>query len=468
MTSNNPLRRDFWLGSVDSRPFALFRIGLGLAILHDLFDYTRDFRAFLTDDGMLPRSVQREWTAWSVFDLAGSTAGVGVLFAIGVVAVACYTLGYRTRIATVVAWFWMVSLHNRNYYVTDGGDTFAGIMLFWSCFADLGATWSLDARRRGARAMIPAMPVRLLQAHLAFLYLATARLKLRPAWFRGDAVYHSLQLDGFVRPIGAWVGRSPTLSRFATWGILAMEGSFPFLAFSPVLIGPARAMAVFCGVAIQLGIAITMRVGIFQEAMLASCALFILPEWLDALAGWWQRRTGTGVRRATPVDHPANDTVRTAPLWAAVLALQFALCAWPFIGERRFPVPEFVRRERDFLSIVQPSDLFGATWAIRRWRAPGVLASGRTSDVLAVTAPGTEPRGAGWQFSRWNKFTYKEGERGLPWQTLAPYLCRAFAERVPGDTLREFSVIDDGGPPRHAGEPPPPPQQRVLWTQRCP
>jgi hypothetical protein len=84
--SENPFSLAFWVGSVDPRPLALARIGIGLAVLHDLVDLTRDFRAFLTDDGMLPRGTVHDVFTWSLFDLVGSPVAVGVLYVLGVVA----------------------------------------------------------------------------------------------------------------------------------------------------------------------------------------------------------------------------------------------------------------------------------------------------------------------------------------------------------------------------------------------
>src|SRR5260370_9609447 len=154
-------------------------------------------------------------------------------------------------------------------------------MFFWSMSTDLDGCWSVDASRRGAhRASVPAFGLRRLELQIIALYYATARLKVRRGWLNGVAIYQMLQLDGFVRPFGAWLEGQPNLGALATYVILAMEVAFPFFALSPFIIRPARAVALALGAAIQLGIAAAMRVGIFQEAMLASCALFILPEWL--------------------------------------------------------------------------------------------------------------------------------------------------------------------------------------------
>src|SRR5689334_11559142 len=102
--SENPFHRAFWLGETDPRPLALFRIALGLTVLHDLANYAVDLRAFLTDDGMLPRGVQAEPRAISFFGAVGSTSGVALIFAAGVCTVVAFALGYHTRIATALSW----------------------------------------------------------------------------------------------------------------------------------------------------------------------------------------------------------------------------------------------------------------------------------------------------------------------------------------------------------------------------
>jgi hypothetical protein len=310
-------------------------------------------------------------------------------------------------------------------------------------------------------------PLRLLQLHMVVLYYATARLKYVGAWVHGVAIYQVLQLDGFVRPLGAWIGGHPTLCMVGNYAILAMETAFPICALLPFAIRPARALALFCGVAVQVSIALTVRPGIFQEAMLSACALFVLPEWFDGAQAWLAKN---GVPWAAPWAPGAGDalppsTARLA-LWG-VLAPLFLSSAWIFIGERRLRTPRPLAAMRKLLALEQPADLFGTIYGVPRWRAPGVLTTGEPVDVLAVVAPETEERHAGIRYSRWTKFTFKERDFPLPWATLGPYLCREYAERRPGTAPESFDVIDEGHPPRLPGGPPPVAGLRVLWHQRC-
>jgi hypothetical protein len=463
--SENPFKLAFWLGSIDPRPFAIFRIGLGLSLLHDLVDYTHDLRAFLADDGMLPRSVPRAWWAWSVFNHVGGLPAISVLFALGCLAMLAFTLGWKTRPATVVSWVFLSSLHHRNYFVTDGGDDLARILLFWAMFCDLGAAYSLDARARPTRIRdMPAFVPRLLQLHVGVLYFCAARLKLGQGWLRGEAIYQTLQMDGFVRPFGGWLGRHPDLCALATRGILAMELAFIFFAFAPVWRKQTRAIAIALGLAIQFGILVAMRVGIFTEVMLWVCAMFIQPEWIDGASAWWRAR-----RQRRTDERPRDSFVphRLALPLYALLGLQFVVAVWDQFAGRRFPLPALVQREKVALDIVQPMGLFDVVYAVPKWSAPGSLLDGTPIDVLDAVAPGARARQPGLSFSRWNKFLFKDRDFPFRFAELGDYFCRAYNERASGPPLAAFVLTNDRTPPHDPAGRGRPPEHLVLWRQAC-
>ncbi len=471
--SENPLSWAFWLGSVDPRPLALFRVALGIAVLHDLVDLAFELRAFLTDEGMLPRGAVRGWWTWSVFDLVGSPAAVAIVYAAGAVAVLAFTVGYRTRLATAASWLFLVSILHRNLYVTDGGDKLTAILFFWSIFADTGACWSVDAWLR-ARRSSPSRPAgvfaigpRLLQASVAVLYLMTGRLKYRMGWLHGTAIYQALQLDGFVRPPGAWVGAHPGLCAALTYAVLAMELSFAFFAFSPVRPRVCRAIAIGLNLAVQLGILVTMRMGIFTEVTLATSLLFLQPEWVDRAEAWLAPKAGLAAVRVGPAWRSGSALGRKAAVaFAGALCLQFVTSVWDGFAGRRLPLPEFLSDERLALSLEPAWDLFGTTYELPHWDAPGVVLGGRQVEVLSIAAPGTRPRGPGLRFSRWHKFTMKWRERPFLFAELGRYLCRAYDERT-GERLLSFDLTNDVYDPVVPGQAVPPHAPRLLWRQAC-
>lgn len=468
LSSENPLRADYWFGRVDPRPQALFRITLGLTIIHDLVNYARDLNAFASDEGMLPRSVAGGARIWSLFNLTGNPFALGALFAAGGCIIVAFTLGYRTRLFTALSWVFLTSLHTRNLYVTDGGDDLVRYLVFLSIFADLGGCWSLDvALGRRSQQPVPVLGLRFLQLHIALLYFCAARLKFRKGWLTHNVVFQCLQLTGFVRPPGHFLRSFPELCRASTLMTLACEFAFAFLALSPLRVGPCRALAFAAGVGVQLGILLMMRVGVFTESMLAAMALFVRPKWFD----WATRRLGHSTPAETEGDATATlfwsrelgANARSVTL--AFLAFNFVSLAWGPFAARRLPLPHWAVAERQWLWLDQPFGLFDVVYDIPRWQAAGIDSVGAHVDVLAVAVPDLVPR-VRWRFSRWYKFTFKERERAFHFPELGAYICRAYRENS-GHQLREFTLVEGLTPPTEPGGPEPASRRRERWHQTC-
>jgi hypothetical protein len=467
--TENPLRLAHWLGQVDPRPLAIFRIGCGCILLHDLFDYSRDFRAFLTDDGIVPRSILSDPAAWSIFRVAGEPWAVAALFAITVAAELAFTLGLFTRLATVASWVMLTSLHNRNPYILDGGDVLARILLFFAMFSDLGACWSLDTLWRGrpagpARAIGP----RLMRYHLAALYGVTAWQKfhhgnLHGDWIQGETIYKALQLKGFVRPLGALLGTHPAICAALTRTVIFLEAAFPLLALSPFAVKRARAGAMVANALVQLGILMTLRVGIFTELTLWTGMLYLQPEWLDALERWMKRGREAPLSSAAWANRTLAPASAAQMVLAALLVLQLASADLGWVTHLR--QPRFALIWRHWLGIDQPWDLFGEISSVIEWEAPGRREDGTPVDVLAVAEPGLVAQ-VRVRFSRW--YIFEEPDRHTHFETLGPYLCRAFDEADHGPRLQSFTLVRHSHPPRASQGPEPPVTSETLWVQECP
>ena len=469
--SENPLRAAYWFGKVDPRPLAAFRILFGLTLLHDLVNYTRDLRAFLADDGVLPRGVQVAARQWSVFNLTGNLGVIELIYGLGVLCVLAFALGYRAQVAAFFGWLFLTSLHVRNLYVTDGGDDLARYLLFLSIFAQTDACWSVRAwLSRRVPEGVPAYGLRFLQLHLALLYFVAARLKFRSGWLTHNVIYQCLQLSGFVRPLGRVLLQFPGACRGSTLITLVLEFAFAFLAFSPWQVGPCRALAIFCGAAVQLGILLTMRVGIFTESMLSAMALFLHPAWLDYVA---QRRAARRGSTFTPPVIAKNDALTWSEalrphvhtIAVLYLGFNFITLAWGPFAARRFPLPGWVLAERQWLWLDQPFGLFDVVYPIPRWHGEATTQSGARVDALAVAIPDLVPV-VRWRFSRWYKFTFKGRERPIHFPELAAYICRAYPEQT-GERLREITLTEVLTPPALPDLPQGEPVTHERWHQVC-
>ena len=134
--------------TLDLRSIALFRIGLSLCLLLDLFLRSFDLRAFYTDEGVLSRADWLEIAPklhWSLHAASGDAWFQSILFIATAMFALCLLFGYRTRLMTFLCWAMTVSLLNRNTYISQAGDELLVILLFWAMFLPLHARYSVDA-----------------------------------------------------------------------------------------------------------------------------------------------------------------------------------------------------------------------------------------------------------------------------------------------------------------------------------
>ncbi len=293
----SPFSRAYWFGTIDARLAGIFRIGLGLILFVDCLDLFGSREPFFASTGIFPDFGPMD-QRWSVFQIARSPAAVTAWFAFGAIALLAFTVGLYTRVATVLAWIFLVSLRTQNPWVATGGDYVAQTLVIFSLFTDLGATWSLDAvRRKASRLTAPALGWRLMLVHVAILYFVTARLKVRHGWLiEGDGVYQALVIGGFARPPGAWLAEHPALCQLLTYGTLIFEFGFPLLAFFPWKAAWARLGAIGFNLALQIGILFTMKVGMFTPLMI----WISLAENCSAVAST-RRTSGSGCAPGSPV-----------------------------------------------------------------------------------------------------------------------------------------------------------------------
>jgi hypothetical protein len=423
--SNVPFHPRFWQASCGARPLALLRIGLGLLLLLDLLDRLRDFHVFYTALGLLPHAgFSLHPTRWSLLALSDSPAFTLAVFLLGFPLAAAYALGYRTRLANVLLWLYVVSLHHRNPHLNSGGDSVIVALLFWSMFADTGADLSLDVRlgRRPAEALVPGYPLRFLQLQIAFIYLVSCLAKTGPGWRDGSAILRALQVSDWDRGLAPVLIALPALTTVLTFATLAIEGLFPLLVFSPWRPRACRIAALAGGAGLHIGIFLTMSVGVFSQVMLLSYLAF------------WPGADGR---------EPLVPLGRRQRLLVAAMGAQLALIIAAQVGnaaEHRLPRP--LLGELTALGLGQDWRMFSPDtprYEIR-WRAPGKLADGRTVDLIPALAPGLGEH-RGFRYSRWLRLRNALGNQPPELiQAVGRYLCRRWnGERTPA--LLSFELV---------------------------
>jgi len=326
------LSASYWLGALDLRPLGLMRILFGAVLFLAVADIGPVLFTFLSDDGVMPRSALLDGLMrrdrFCVLLAVGPNWLLALLFAADLVALAAFTVGYRTRTANIVAFVLTSGIHERNFMPFDGADNVVRVMLFWTMFMPCGARCSVDAvlasaRGEPVRETACALPIRIGQMQIAWVYLNTVIHKWPGAsWHDGSALHTALGLDHlFVRSLGKRVFHWPLFTKLGTHFALAVERAFFPLVFLPLFKTPGiaawlerqspavrqslglmfqptpKALAILLGMALHLGIAVLMAVGNFSYVMIASYLLLFEPGWtVAAIAGAghaWKRLIGS-------------------------------------------------------------------------------------------------------------------------------------------------------------------------------
>jgi hypothetical protein len=327
-------------GTFDHRSLGLARIGLGLLLIWDLLRRVPDLSTWYSNEGLLPNHTvlwrpSSEYM-FSFLFAASRPAEAAVMFAICMIPFVAFTVGWHTRVAHVLSFACMVSLHDREIFTENGGDCAINLLCFWTLFLPMGARFSVDAvqkslaarrertaaeldDRAGAAVAPPntksvAFFAILLQ--LAVIYYFNAVNKHGWTWRRGHAVRYVLYQERMVTWFGLLVRDHINfqLSRALTYGTLGIEFAAPILILTPIGWQWARRMAVIVLPLMHLGFAAGLNLGQFSFNMIGYFPLLMQPaDWT-----WLGTRFAPGAERARTV-HVRED-VPLAFAWARLLS----------------------------------------------------------------------------------------------------------------------------------------------------
>ena len=439
---------------VDARGLAAFRVALGLLVLADLALRARDFHAFHTDAGVLPREAivggLGHALHLSLYLLSGDAWYVALLFGVSAVAALALVVGYQTRAATVVSWVLLVSLHNRNPMVLNGGDVLFRLLLFWAIFVPLGAAWSVDARRRDRAGPSPVASVgtAALLLQVVIMYTANAGFKLYgDLWRSGSAIEYVFSLDQFVILLGDVLVAYPAVLRALDHLWLAMLLGSVALVLTT---GWRRAALVPAYMGMHLGMAATMMLGLFPFIGVAALVPFLPGRVWDRVeraagARGLDRRGAAALAR---VDR-ATPTVRleAVPRWLAA-AGRGARTALPLVflvmvvlwnvqaagvdalPDEAEPAVEVTRTDQ-YWNMFAPEPLQIDGWYV----VPGTLTNGTVVDVYDDGAPVSYDKppdvAATYPNARWRKYLVNlwRGWNRAYRPHYAQYLCERYNAR---------------------------------------
>jgi predicted DCC family thiol-disulfide oxidoreductase YuxK len=282
----------FWFRENSSRALALYRIAYGLIILFVYFRLAPNLLTFLSDDGFIPAETMFNLIgrpATSLLLLNSSPLLVLTVYVAALATTLVFILGWKFRVVSVLHFLLLLTLHERNVFVLNSGDTLLRVMGFYFMFSAAGRAWSIDSLRAslGETPLSPSprWAQQLMRLQVTLVYVATVYGKLRGAdWHDGTAMHYvagNLQLHLVDM---SWLMGYPSLGALITYGTLVAE-----LAIGLGLwFRKTRIYAVVIGVALHLGIGFTFAIPVFGLVMMSTYLLFLtddeIDHWLDGAA----------------------------------------------------------------------------------------------------------------------------------------------------------------------------------------
>lgn len=272
----------FLFRSCDPRIIPVIRIGFALLILIQILVVWGDAEYWFSDEGVLKTDTAKRivgdhrWSLLFILPYSGVTAKIVLSLLLGHAFL--MLLGIASRFQAAAIFIWLVSLQNRNTFLNDGEDAVFRLMAFLLIWLPLDCGWSVWKRGEGHRSnpaeqSASAWGLRLIQMEMTAIYASTAMCKSQgDTWWDGSAVWWvSKMADDFGRLVPATLFDLPWASPLATWSTLAVELCLPFALW----IRPIRNYAVLAGLALHLGIELSMNLFLFQWIMMLGLLSFV-------------------------------------------------------------------------------------------------------------------------------------------------------------------------------------------------
>ncbi len=296
-----------------------------------LVDYVVDWKVD-------PRDLAyKGWYTWSIWYHVTDPTWIVIIHIVFLGVMVLFTLGFCTRVTSVLTWLAALSYIQRSDITLYGADTMMNILLIYLMIGPSGDALSLDRfisrwwidrqrTRRGLplapeRPPAPSVPanvaLRLLQIHFCIIYLAAGLSKmLGGAWWNGTAIYQTMANYEFS-PLAygssivffRWLCQNFLLWQIVmtagTWFTVALEISFAFLVWNRRL----RPFLVAGSVLLHTSIALTMGLAVFSLFMATMVLAFVPGQLFESVLGLSRK----ALRAVRPPPEPVEAAPKSEP-----------------------------------------------------------------------------------------------------------------------------------------------------------
>jgi hypothetical protein len=286
----------FWYTPSDPILLGMLRIMTGLLLLYTHAVWGLALDDFFGEDAWISRDLaemtQQTQLAFS-FWWSIPMPWIWPAYAAAMLALACFTIGFITRVSSALALFVVISFINRQPEALFGLDKLSLVLTLYLTVGPSGAALSVDrfvlTRGRAGTTRTEVRPsvganfsVRLIQVHMCIIYFFAAISKLQgQAWWNGQAMWLAFGNLEYQALDMTWLAWHPRLIEFLTHFSVLWELSFCVLIWIRIL----RPLVLSLAVVMHVGIGATLGLWTFSLIMLIGCASFLPSSGLRWLVG---------------------------------------------------------------------------------------------------------------------------------------------------------------------------------------
>ena len=411
------------------------RIGVALILLIDLGTRSLSIKAFLTDEGVLPISILKNynWNPYyfSFHALSGDLWWQIVLASLNGLCILLLLIGYRARLFTLICWVFLVSMQNRNPFILQGGDELLRLILFWALFLPWGERYSIQKTSNYVNDYFSFANLGYLFL-IASVYFFSAMLKTSSEWHSdGTALYYALSLDQIRLPFGTILYQFPNLMTWLTHIVYYIELLAPILLICPFVPSKIRAIGIVGIIILQLGFGFSIYVGLYYIIGLVSIIGLLTPDFID----WFERKfykNKVEVIITEPFDSKisyVSELGYAIKTWFIVLVITYCLIlnfsnvkAFPYVMKSYLVKYGIMLRLEQSWAMFAPYILKDDGWYVYS----GLTTSGNYIDIKheADSVSFKKPKYivTEYESDRWRKF----GENYVfdKYSYIRPYLCK--------------------------------------------
>ncbi len=281
---------NFFFLSEPASTIGLVRMCLGFVLLIDSILIWKVYRRYFSEYGVFKNKTWEQTGnghgKFSIYHYLSDEYSYLILSLL-TISTFGFMIGLYTKLCALIVYILLVSLHHRNSWVFNSGDSLLRTIMFLMIFSRADQGLSVDCYLNGWDQLYTyGQPwcERLMMLQVCVVYAYTSWSKMGSNhWINGDAVYYPLNLDSYKNGYVPKFLLRPPFVQIASWSTLIIQQ----LVVWGVWIKELRYISMSLGLLLHMIFAYCLRLEAFSFIMMCLLLLFIVPEDLSRWLSLW-------------------------------------------------------------------------------------------------------------------------------------------------------------------------------------